>query len=791
MAGMGFRRLPAVLAILVSLLVAGPLAGRAGAASAARQWRTVAFEHITIQVPASWPVYNLARDPAQCPRLDRHAVYLGPPGPDPSCPAGQLTGKTGSVQLLPVSRTSPDLRAATRRAVIGGATVQTNPDSAVTHTVIDILPSAGVEVSLSYGTDLALIRAIQSSIRVTGRPAGANAPDTNAPSTGTPAAITQLKPQGLYKGPGFDTCAAPSAATMRHWLKSSYRAIGIYIGGVNRGCAQANLSASWLAAIQKQGWHYFPFYVGLQASCVQGFGDTPIVAAQAAAEGKAAANDAASQAQNLGIPQGTPLIYDMEAYGNCGSQVITFLSAWDAQLHADGYVAGVYESFSNIGDLINAASRSTEPDVIHYADWDGKATTTSSYMPAAMWTQHQRLHQYRGGHNESWGGATLNIDDDQLDVNLGGQPIPSGPGPTPPPGGPAPPESPPYPFPFPYIFRIALGRNADGRAEWFATGANGRLRHAWQQPARPSGWSKTANAGHSPADLISNPAAAAEPNGRLTVFAVDRRRAVVQAWQQPGAPGGWQWGGRIGTGPAGAVTGDPAAALGPDGTLSVFVTDTSGAVRVARQQSAGDNASWSAWTAIGGSCASSPVAAAPAGAEVQVYCRTKKGTLAVTTSASGRWQPWQRIGTLSGLTGVPAVVTLPAGQTEVFAGSTAGVLDTAVRASPAAPWQTGTGPAGTVRVQGAPAAVSWPGGGVAVVSQLADGQAGYSVQQPAGTGQWTAWSELGSSVVGGPAAWLDAAGTPTAAVLDANFKIAVASYAPAGWSGWTELGTGF
>jgi hypothetical protein len=73
----------------------------------------------------------------------------------------------------------------------------------------------------------------------------------------------------------------------------------------------------------------------------------------------------------------------------------------------------------------------------------------------------------------------------------------------------------------------------------------------------------------------------------------------------------------------------------------------------------------------------------------------------------------------------------------------------------------------------------------------ADGQACYSVQQPAGTAHWTAWSELGSSVVGVPAAWLDAAGTPAVAVLDGNLRIAVASYAPAGWSGWAELGTGF
>ena len=809
---MGFRRLPSALVFLLSLLVAGlpAISARAattGAATPAGPWRTVTFEHVTIQVPASWPVYNLTADPTRCPRLDQHAVYLGTPGPDPSCPARELAGKTGSVQLMAAVATSPDVRAATRAAVVGGTSVKTNPDSAVTHTIIDVLAAAGVEASLSYGTDLGLIHQVQSSIRVTGHLVPAN-----RPAELTPAAIPQAKRQGIYQGPGFDTCAAPSAATMSHWLKSPYRAIGIYIGGVNRGCAQANLSASWLAAIQKQGWHYFPFYVGLQASCVDGAGDTPIIAAQAAAEGTAAANDAAQQARNLGIPPGTPLIYDMEAYGNCGAPVTTFLSAWDSQLHADGYVAGVYESFSNISDLINAAGRITEPDVIHYADWDGKATTTSSYMPTNRWTNHQRLHQYLGGHNETWGGATMNVDDDQLNVNLSSLPISSGSGPVPSPpppfpGGPTPPPftgptppppttgppptAPPYPFPFPPVFRIALGLNADGRAEWFATGAGGTLRHSYQPVGEPAAWSGTRDVGDSPANLDSNPAVTAEQDGSLTVFAVDRTGAVVHAWQQRGEPNGWQWGGPIGTGPPGALTGDPAAVLGPSGLVSVFVTGSSGTVQVTSQQTAGDNVGWTPWTSIGGDCAGSPVAVAPAGSAAPVYCITKQGTLATTTSAAGGDQTWQQVGTSSGLTGVPAVLATGSGLTEVLTATTAGLLEVATRTGPAAPWQASPGPAGTAKVTGAPVVTTWPGGGIAVFSQLASGEIGYSVQARAGSGRWSGWSVLHSSVVGAPAAWLDRSGTPKAVALNRKFRIAVASYAPAGWSHWKELGSGF
>src|SRR5215467_7240676 len=139
---------------------------------------------------------------------------------------------------------------------------------------------------------------------------------------------------------------------MTKWLASSYRAVGVYIGGANRACAQANLTRSWLTAIASQGWHYFPIYPGLQSSCVLASGDATITTSKAAAEGKAAADDAAAQAASLGIGRGTPLIFDMEAYGPaCDSQVTTFLSAWDAELNARGYRSALYESFTNNGTL--------------------------------------------------------------------------------------------------------------------------------------------------------------------------------------------------------------------------------------------------------------------------------------------------------------------------------------------------------------------------------------------------------------------------------------------------------
>jgi Domain of unknown function (DUF1906) len=221
-----------------------------------------------------------------------------------------------------------------------------------------------------------------------------------------------------YRGLALETCWAPTAATMSAWLASPYRAIVVYIGGPNRGCIQPNLTASWLSEVEKMGWTVIPEYGGLQATCMLGGSTSPINPKKATEQGKAIAVDAAARARALGFPAGTPIIYDMEAYSGCGSQVVDILSSWDRELHIQDYRAGVYESFSNVGDLVKARTTMTEPDVIDYADWDGNATTKSSYIPTTIWGPHQRIHQYRGGQNETWGGAKLNIDSNSVDISL-------------------------------------------------------------------------------------------------------------------------------------------------------------------------------------------------------------------------------------------------------------------------------------------------------------------------------------------------------------------------------------
>jgi hypothetical protein len=59
------------------------------------------------------------------------------------------------------------------------------------------------------------------------------------------------------------------------------------------------------------------------------------------------------------------------------------------------------------------------PDRIWIARWDGVANTSTSYISDDGWRPGGRMKQYKGGHNETWGGVTINIDSNYLDLGKG------------------------------------------------------------------------------------------------------------------------------------------------------------------------------------------------------------------------------------------------------------------------------------------------------------------------------------------------------------------------------------
>jgi hypothetical protein len=390
----------------------------AGCVAAPAAARVVHYSGVRVAVPDSWPVYKLAARPTTCVRFNRHALYLGTPSPRQRCPA-HAVGRTEAILVAP--RTAQLAADRTDAALpVTGATAQS---------------PGGSEAEVQLG------RAVVTATWLRHRDVVARAlghhklPLGAGDTTSAPAARAQTAVRanaaavsgGVYKGLGFDPCSAPSTSQMSAWHSSPYHAIGVYIGGANMGCSQPALTPSWVSHEAGAGWHFIPTYVGLQApsnSC----GCAAISPSLASSEGKAAAVDAIQHAQSLGLSAGSPIYFDMEAYstgGQSSGAVLTFLSAWTSRLHQGGYVSGVYSSGgSGIRDLVSRYGTSyLEPNDIWIADWNGLQTTSDPYVPSGDWASAQRLHQYSGGHNETYGGVTLNIDGDYLNGSTAGTPV--------------------------------------------------------------------------------------------------------------------------------------------------------------------------------------------------------------------------------------------------------------------------------------------------------------------------------------------------------------------------------
>ena len=137
--------------------------------------------------------------------------------------------------------------------------------------------------------------------------------------------------------------------------------------------------------------------------------------AAAAAQGRAEADKAVAAASALTIAEGSTLWYDIEAFDirgrDCRESALTFLSAWTEQLHKRGWVSGIYSSAASGIKMLDDARALRPgvyemPDQLWIADWNGKADVFSSYIRSDGWMPRSRVHQYRGGHNETWVGDT-------------------------------------------------------------------------------------------------------------------------------------------------------------------------------------------------------------------------------------------------------------------------------------------------------------------------------------------------------------------------------------------------
>ena len=443
-----------------------PASGGSGRAVGAGL-RQISYRGYKFQVPTGWPVIHLTAHPTTCVRFDQHAVYLGQPGSHQVCPS-MLIGATEAVLIQPGDAASA---------------IQSATDP-VARRVMVVAPR--IKLTASYQANRAEIIAVLES-------AGLPRPVSRSPEPA--AGPGWMSEQALLassavsgSGPGFDACTAPSSDAMHAWLTHSrYRAIGIYIGGSDRACAQPNLTAAWVSQQAAAGWHFIPLYVGPQVA----FGrEVTAPRSQAVASAK----DAVVQARALGFGPASPIYYDMEAYPSGRARAaLAFFTNWTSELHSLGYRSAIYSSSgSGIRDLVSNFRSSSYhmPDIIYDALWNGAADTTDPAVPTTYWANHQRVHQFSGGRNESHGGYLINIDRDYLDVQLAAAVVSSG-------------------------TRQAsqAAAAAHGVVDAFYQGTDGAL---WYSTYRPqTHWSSSARLGGS---LTSQPSAVETGRGGVDVF---------------------------------------------------------------------------------------------------------------------------------------------------------------------------------------------------------------------------------------------------------------------------------
>ncbi|MFE8016500.1 glycoside hydrolase domain-containing protein [Streptomyces antibioticus] len=239
----------------------------------------------------------------------------------------------------------------------------------------------------------------------------------------TSMAATTWPAQKTYTGRAFDTCTAPSLAAMKAWKTDGfYGAAAVYIGGKNRGCAQPNLTASWVKSVNTAGWKLIPLYVGAQPPCQTSANPEKFTTANAASVGAANANDAIAKAAALGMKAGSPIYLDMEPYDitnkACNDAVLTYVRSFTKTLRAKTYRAGYYGFSSSSAKAIATATNRTDlPGNLWYALWDKKNTTTTDWpWDPKLYTDHSRGHQYMVNSKEKRGGYTITVDRNAWDA---------------------------------------------------------------------------------------------------------------------------------------------------------------------------------------------------------------------------------------------------------------------------------------------------------------------------------------------------------------------------------------
>ncbi|MFD7840231.1 DUF1906 domain-containing protein [Streptomyces sp. NPDC059761] len=410
--------------MMLSCLLGAALLSPASPAEA--DGRTVDYHGLRLTVPGDWRVVDLDRNPGACLRLDLPTLYLGHAGTQGECAGRAVRQRADTLHFEPLDG-APQRADIPTVGVDGVDGLGGIPEAeGSSREVRYALRRSGVMATLSYGTTPDAVRGLLASARTreSGAPGAPGAPADPVSAVTGPKPVRAQEP---FTGAGFDACTAPTQSAMDNWRAASpFGAVGIYIGGRARACAQPRLTAGWVRRQAEAGWHLMPLWVGPQPwnDPATGLSTDP---SQANQEGMEAAEGAVTVARSLGLAEGTVLYNDLENYTDRTTwdpPVVAYLTAWTVRLHELGYRAGAYVAASSgakaLSDHHDQAPEAM-PDVLWVAVWNGRASVSDADtgLPARthQWAGRRRAHQYRGDHDDTYAGVTINIDRSWIDID--------------------------------------------------------------------------------------------------------------------------------------------------------------------------------------------------------------------------------------------------------------------------------------------------------------------------------------------------------------------------------------
>jgi hypothetical protein len=296
-----------------------------------------------------------------------------------------------------------------------------------------------------------------------------------------------------------------------------------------------------------------------------------------------------------------------------------------------------------------------------------------------------------------------------------------------------------------------VGRNADGRLEYFAITSAGALAHTWQTTPNGawSGWSVLGKAGNG---FTGSPEVAANADGRLEVSARDNAGALFHAWQsKPNA--GWSNLVTYGGGDAG-FSHSPRIGRNEDARLELFAPRGDGSVMHAWQTTA--NGAWSNFASLGkpgGGAMGSAAVATNHDGRLEVFVCANDHSLwhSWQTTAGGSWSDFAGIDTgTKSCVGTPDARGNHDGRVEVFMTGADGAVWHAWQTSAGGAWSdvARLGTLGGDAVSGVAVAGQDQDGRLEVFVNGTSGALWHAWQEKASTGPWTSFAKLGHAAGG-------------------------------------------